>query len=404
MKRRNFIKSAACGLSLIPGPARQAGLVKNLDAFENPTNPLSSDLPRKRLRELGIRIGALEPGPYNAITDIAGVKVGHKTIIKGEGPMAARTGVTVIFPHAGNICEENIFAACFDLNGWGEMTGAAAIEASGRLKTPVFLTGTYNVGIVHKAAVQYLSRVNPASGENGRPATPVVAECFDDFLSHTMSRQITEKDVFHAIDDAKSGPVAEGAVGGGTGMTSFGFKGGIGTSSRKVDHSHTIGVLVMANTADREDLRIDGVPVGREIVGYEYVSGKTKSIILVAATDAPLLPFQLKKLAKRVAMGLAQTGAFSRTGSGDIILAFSTANKIALKDPGPFHDIGGVNDYWITPFYQATVEATQEAILNALTSARTMVGRNGNTAYGIPLDQVVRIMKKYRRIGNPSHE
>ncbi len=404
MKRRNFIKSAACGLSLIPGPARHAGPVKNLDAFENPTNPLSSDLPRKRLRELGIRIGALEPGPYNAITDIAGVKVGHKTIIKGEGPMATRTGVTVIFPHEGNICGENVFAACFDLNGFGEMTGAAAIEASGKLKTPVFLTGTYNVGIVHKAAVRYLTRVNPQLVENGRPATPVVAECFDDDLSHVMSRQITEEDVFQAIEDAQSGPVEEGAVGGGTGMTSFDFKGGIGTSSRRVDDSHSVGVLVMTNTADRKDLGVDGVPVGREITGYEYVPGKTKSIILVAATDAPLLPFQLKKLSKRVAMGLAQTGAISRTGSGDIILAFSTANRISRKDPGPFYDIQGVNDDWITPFYQATVEATQEAILNALTSARTMVGRDGNTAYGIPLDQVIRIMKKYHRIESTSHE
>ncbi len=255
------------------------------------------------------------------------------------------------------------------------------------------------MGIVHKAAVRYLFRIDPLTAKNGRPATPVVAECFDDFLSHTASRQIAEEDVFHAIQDAKSGPVAEGAVGGGTGMTSFGFKGGIGTSSRKVDDSYSVGVLVMANTAAREDLRVDGVPVGREIVGYEYVSGKTKSIILVAATDAPLLPFQLKKLAKRVAMGLAQTGAISRTGSGDIILAFSTANRIKRKGPEPFNEIKDVNDYWITPFYQATVEATQEAILNALTSARTMEGRDGNKAYGIPLDQVLRIMKKYSRAG-----
>lgn len=399
MKRRNFIKGAACSLSLLPGAVLNKTPIENLTTAEKLSNPIRSELPRKRLRELGIRIGTLEPGPNNAITDIAGVKVGHKTIIKGEGSMAARTGVTVIFPHEGNICEENVFAACFDLNGWGEMTGAAAIEDSGKLKTPVFLTGTYNVGIVHKAAVRYLFRIDPLTAKNGRPATPVVAECFDDFLSHTASRQIAEEDVFHAIQDAKSGPVAEGAVGGGTGMTSFGFKGGIGTSSRKVDDSYSVGVLVMANTAAREDLRVDGVPVGREIVGYEYVSGKTKSIILVAATDAPLLPFQLKKLAKRVAMGLAQTGAISRTGSGDIILAFSTANRIKRKGPEPFNEIKDVNDYWITPFYQATVEATQEAILNALTSARTMEGRDGNKAYGIPLDQVLRIMKKYSRAG-----
>jgi D-aminopeptidase len=398
MKRRNFIKGAVCGISLIPGITDKKGRLENL------SSNIKADLPRKRLRELGIRIGTLEPGPFNAITDVSGVKVGHKTIIKGEGPMAARTGVTVIFPHAGNIYEENVFASCFDLNGWGEMTGAAAIEASGKLKTPIFLTGTYNVGIVHKAAVHYLSKINPAMGDTGRTVSPVVAECFDDFLSHTMSRQITEEDVSQAIENAKSGPVEEGSVGGGTGMTSFGFKGGIGTSSRKVDDSHMVGVLVMANTASREDLRIDGVPVGREIAGYEYVSGKTKSIILIAATDAPLLPFQLKKIAKRVAMGLAQTGAISRTGSGDIILAFSTANRITRKNQAPFHDIKAVNDYRITPFYQSTVDATQEAILNALTSARTVVGRDGNTAHGIPLDQVIRIMKKYNRIGNAAYE
>jgi D-aminopeptidase len=398
MERRNFIKSAAFGLSFLMGAAPGKGVLN-----DSPDN-IQTDMPRKRLRELGIRIGTLEPGLFNAITDVEGVKVGHKTIIKGEGRMAVRTGITVILPHSGNIYEENVFASCFNLNGWGEMTGAAAIEESGKLKTPVFLTGTYNVGIVYKAAVHYLAKVNPSMGDPDPAVTPVVAECFDDFLSHTISRQITEKDVYQAIEEAKDGPVEEGAVGGGTGMTAFGFKGGIGTSSRKVNEKYTVGVLVMANTGSREELRIDGVPVGREVRGYEYVSGKTKSIILVAATDAPLLPYQLRKIAKRVAMGLAQTGAISHTGSGDIILAFSTANKIMRQKPESLHEIKAVNDFRMTPFYRATVEATQEAILNALTSARTMVGRDGNMAYGIPLDQVVRIMKKYDRTGSTAHE
>jgi len=351
--------------------------------------------PRKRLRELGIKIGILETGPYNALTDVEGVKVGQTTIIKGKGKGAARTGITVILPHSGNIYEENLYASFFNLNGWGEMTGIAAIENTGLLQTPIFLTGTYNVGIVHNAALKYLSQINPQMGVTDEMAHPIVAECFDDDLSDTRSRPIREEDVFKAIEEAKTGPVEEGAVGGGTGMTAFDFKGGIGTSSRRTKGNYTVGVLVMANTASREELRIDGVPVGRKIQGYDYKPGNTKSIIMITATNAPLLPFQLKKMAKRVALGLAQVGAISHPGSGDIILAFSTGNSIPRNSVVPFHQIRSVNDFWITPLYQATVEATQEAILNALTMAQTTVGRDDNTAFGIPLDQVQSIMKKY---------
>jgi D-aminopeptidase len=340
----------------------------------------------------------------NAITDIQGVKVGHKTIIKNEGPKAVRTGVTVILPHEGNIYEENLFAAFFNLNGWGEMTGIPSLEKNGRLKTPVFLTGTYNMGIVYSAALKYLSALNPQIGKNASVASPVVAECFDDFLSDTKSRQISEEDVFEAIRQAKGGPVEEGAVGGGTGMTSFGFKGGIGTSSRKVPGDFCVGILVMANTGSRNHLRMDGVPIGKEIRRYQYKAGKTKSIILVAATDAPFLPYQLQKIAKRVALGLAQTGSYSHTESGDLIIAFSTGNKIFRNDPRPFSSIRAIDDFAISSIYQATAEATQEAILNALTSAQTITGRNGNTAYGIPLDQVQEIMKKHGRLGDRNHE
>ena len=399
MNRRNFIKNTFFGFSLLPARILQEGTL-NYPSGEN----LYSDAPRRRIRELGVKIGSLEPGPYNAITDVRGVRVGQTTIIKGKGKGAVRTGVTVILPHRGNIYEENLFASYFILNGWGEMTGIAALENTGKLKTPIFLTGTYNVGIAYDAAVGYLSKINPTMGEADEMVNPIVAECFDDFLSDTQSRQISEEDVFRAIEKAKSGSVGEGAVGGGTGMTSFGFKGGIGTSSRKVTDRYVVGVLVMANTASRSQLRIDGVPVGKEIKGFKYKYGKAKSIILVAATDAPLLPYQLKKIAKRVALGLAQTGATSNTGSGDIILAFSTANKIPKNKSSSFHNIKAINDSWITPFYQATVEATQEAIINALTSARTTVGRDNNTAYGIPLDQVKQIMKKYLRIGEENHE
>jgi D-aminopeptidase len=393
MNRRRFMGTTLGGLSLWP----LTGLIQEITTSPRLQERVK-DEPRKRLRELGIRIGTLETGPHNALTDVEGVRVGQTTIIKGEGKGAARTGVTVILPHSGNVYEENLWASAFNLNGWGEMTGVAPIENTGLLRTPIFLTGTYNVGIVYGAAMEYLSRLNPRMGVTEETACPVVAECFDDFLSDTPSRPINTDDVFNALDGAKPGPVAEGAVGGGTGMMAFGFKGGIGTSSRRTGDNDTVGVLVMANTASRSELRIDGVPVGRKIKGFNPQPGKTRSIILVAATDAPLLPFQLKKIAKRVALGLAQAGATSHTGSGDIILAFSTADRIPRDKQAPFRDVRSVSDFWITPLYQAAVEATQEAILNALTMAGTIVGRDGNTAYGIPLDQVRRIMMKFSSI------
>lgn len=356
---------------------------------------------RLRAREMGIVIGELKPGPFNAITDVEGIGVGHTTIFKGEGKGAIRTGVTVILPNRGRIAEENLYSAYFSLNGWGEMTGVAPIEETGMLTTPIFLTGTYNVGIVHRAAVDYLTRQGSSSQNSQSIFFPVVAECLDDDLSDTLKREITAEDVFDAIKNAGYGPVEEGAVGGGTGMTAFDFKGGIGTSSRIValqGEEFVVGVLVMANTADRKQLRIDGVPVGKEIKGFEKERGKTKSIILIAATTAPLLPFQLKKIAKRVALGLAQTGAISHTESGDIILAFSTGNRFPMVPAGSFHKIKSVSDFLIDPLYQGTVEATQEAIINALTAAQTVVGKDGNTVYGLPLDQVKKIMKKYHRL------
>lgn len=388
MKRREFFQTTMAGAAVLPSTS---------PFLSGPG--LAADGRRKRLRELGIVIGDMAPGPFNAITDVRGIRVGHTTIIKGEGKGAARTGVTVILPHEGNIYEERLFASSFGLNGWGEMTGVAAIEETGLLATPIFLTGTYNVGIVQSAAAAYLREANPAMGLSGETVHPVVAECFDDFLSDTPSRPISAKDVLAALGNAAGGPVAEGAVGGGTGMTSFGFKGGIGTSSRKTKNGATVGVLVMTNTGGREQLRIDGAPVGRRIRGFEEAERRTKSIILVAATDAPLLSYQLKKIAKRVALGLAKVGAISGTGSGDIILAFSTANRIPRVPAAPVQSLRAVNDFVITPLYQATIEATQEAILNALTSAETVVGKDGNTSYGIPLDQIESIVKKYRRLG-----
>jgi D-aminopeptidase len=392
MERRDFLKASFYGSSLLT----TLGSLEYLRAEDRAR--LDAPAKRARIRELGIKIGTLPPGRNNAITDVEGVRVGHTTIIKGQAKGAVRTGVTVILPHSGNIYEENLYAALFNQNGWGEMTGMVSLENSGLLKTPIFLTGTYNVGIVYHAAMQYLARLNPSAADSAEVPSPVVAECLDDDLSDVKSRPISKADVFKAIEDAKSGPVEEGNVGGGMGMTAFDFKGGIGTSSRKIDKGYVVGVLVMANTANRSELRIDGVPAGREIQGYEYKLGPTKSIILIAATDAPLLPYQLRKIGKHVAMGLAQTGAISHTTSGDIILAFSTGNRIPRKNSSPVRSVKAVNDFWMTPLYQAAVEATQEAILNSITMAETIVGRDGHTAYGIPLDQVSRIMKKYQRI------
>ena len=396
MERRNFIKSTLSGFSLL---SPKILFLKTRDKYS--TEVPKASLERKRARELGIRIGDQDQGPCNAITDVKGVRVGHTTVIKGKGKGAVRTGVTAILPNNGQIYEENLYASCFNLNGWGEMSGIAPVEKTGRLKTPIFLTGTHNVGIVYDAAVDYLTQSFRGLENYEDIAQPIVAECFDDFLSDTKIRMISKEDVFQAIKNARSGPVEEGSVGGGTGMVSFGFKGGIGTSSRRVsikNDEYIIGVLVMANTASRRQLRIDGVPVGKEIEGFKYRDGKSKSIILIAATDAPLLPFQLKKIAKRVAMGLAQTGATSNTGSGDIILTFSTGNKIPRNLSATFLQTKAINDFWITPLYTATVEATHEAIINALTSARTITGRDGNTAFGLPLDQVKKIMKKYNRL------
>ncbi|MFP4082780.1 MAG: P1 family peptidase [Candidatus Aminicenantes bacterium] len=398
MDRRKFMKTTTCLFPLISyQPLLEQLLGDDRKISRHPSS-------RKRIRELGIKIGTLETGPYNAITDVEGVKVGHATNIKGSGPRAVRTGVTVIIPHSGDVFEENLYASYFNLNGWGEMTGMASLESSGKLKTPVFLTGTYNVGIVYDAALKYLIKKNPQMKKNHETATPVVAECFDDFLSDTRSRQISEQDVFTAIQKASGGRVEEGVVGGGTGMSAFGFKAGIGTSSRIVLDRYTVGVLVMANTGSRHQLRINGFPVGREIKGFRYKRGEAKSIILIAATDAPFLPFQLKKMAKRVAVGLAQTGSISSTGSGDIILAFSTANKIPRNSFRTFQKIRAIDDFRITPFYQAAVEATQEAIINSLTCAHTVVGRDHNTAYGIPLDQVGQIMNKYSNTGMKKNE
>lgn len=341
---------------------------------------------RARLRDLGIHLGTLAPGPFNAITDVAGVRVGHTTNIRGTN---VRTGVTVILPHDGNPYEDPVAAGHFVLNGNGEMTGLLSTRATGQLETPVFLTGTANVGIVYDAALSWLLRQNPDIGLSRPVPVPVVAECWDS-LGDIEGRHITEDDVLRAIGSATGGTVQEGAVGGGTGMRSYGFKAGIGTASRVVG-DHVVGVLVNANHSVRHLLRIDGVPVGQELEDYpESPEEKSKSVILVAATDAPLLSRQLTRMCKRMSLGLARTGSVSTHGSGDLCLAFSTARS--GESPGP------ITSRSLSQLWHAAVEAAEEAALNALTTAPTMKGRGGIVRHGLPLDRLVNIMKKYNRL------
>ncbi len=357
---------------------------------------------RPRAREVGVPFSGTA-GPLNAITDVAGVEVGHVTLIEGSGPLVVgkgpvRTGVTAIFPR-GKVWEP-VFAGWFAGNGFGEMTGAPWVVEGGVLGGPVMMTGTYSVGVVRDAVNSWFHEVLKREIPWHQP---VVGETSDAFLNDGLGQHITKAHAFQALNAAKSGAVQEGSVGGGTGMVAHGFKGGIGTASRRVAAKHMLGVLVQANYGSRESLTIAGVPVGREIQGAERrrepgpSADRDGSILVVVATDAPLLPHQLERLARRVPMGIARLGGTASNGSGDIFLAFSTAN------PGAAAESGATPLVWLpngdlTPFFEATVEATEEAIVNALVAADTMVGVNGNTVSALPIDQLRAILKKYNRL------
>jgi D-aminopeptidase len=400
--RRHFLKTAG-GIALMP-VAPAVGVPAPLQ-----TTTIQR---RARARDLGIRVGELATGPLNAITDVAGVRVGLTTIIKGEGQGVAangpaRTGVTAILPHDGNLAREGVTAALYDHNGNGEMLGSLQIREAGFLASPIFLTGTWNVGRVWDFALDYLLSKDPALDDAFPCPVPVVTETSDASLNDQQSRQITYEDVVAAIEGARSGPVAEGAVGGGTGMVAYQFKGGTGTASRKLPPEQggwTVGVLVQANHGTRSVLRIDGVPIGREIPDLlPGDAAPAKSIIIVAATDAPLLPNQLFRIAKRCSMGLARTGSVSQHSSGDLFLAFSTTNRLSVEDGHALRPIRIVTDGSISNLYQPTVEATEEAIINAMTMAVTMTGRNNHIVHAIPLDRLVDIMRRYNRLMEPRH-
>jgi len=362
---------------------------------------------RKRIRDLGIAIGTLPPGPLNAITDVDGVLVGHVTLNRGEGKLRpgqgpVRTGVTAILPHGGDLWNEKVPAATYVLNGTGEMTGSIWIETQGALDVPILLTNSMNVGRVMDGVVAYMMKRYPDIGIGDDVVTPTVAECDDSAFNDARGIHVSIEDTVRAIESAKGGPVDEGTVGAGTGMMAFGFKSGIGTSSRVLPEEqggYTVGVLVNSNMwDDRENLRFDGVPVGREIVEAKPDRGKDGSIVIAIATDAPLDHLKLKRLASKASLGLARTGATSGHGSGDLFIAFSTANRVPHKPKERTYTMRVVADDHLDPIFRAVQDATEEAILNALTMATTTVGRDGNTARAIPLDQLVAIMKKYGRL------
>jgi D-aminopeptidase len=363
---------------------------------------MSSHPKKPRLRDLGPTIGHLPPGLHNAITDVPGVWVGQTTLNSDE-PRVARTGVTVILPREGRIWKEPAFAGYHSYNGCGEMTGVHWVAESGMLSTPIAITNTGQVGTVHEALGAYAVD----HGLTEEFELPVVAETYDGWLNDMAALHIKPEHVFQAIDSAGSGPVAEGCVGGGTGMICHEFKGGIGTSSRLVESAagkYTVGVLVQTNYGVRRDLRLDGLPIGQEIGLDKIPSGWDEapspgegSIIIIVATDAPLLPFQCKRLAQRAATGLARTGGFGYNGSGDIFLAFATGNEF---DPGSQKPVSlrMLTNNLLNPFFKATAEAVEEAIWNAMIAAETTKGFKGRTAYAIPHKEVISIWQKYRRL------
>jgi L-aminopeptidase/D-esterase-like protein len=358
---------------------------------------------KPRARDLGIPFDGA-PGSYNAITDVAGVVVGQTTLISGKGALTVgkgpvRTGVTAIFPREKDV-RNQVFAAWFTLNGNGEMTGTTWLEESGFLEGPVMITNTHSVGVVHDAVIAW--QMKRMGDTFPSWSLPVVAETWDGELNDINGFHVKPEDVFQALDGAKSGPVAEGNVGGGTGMIVHEFKGGTGTSSRRTEihkATYTVGVLVQANYGVRSQLTIAGVPVGREIQDLmpKVSGGDGGSVIVVIATDAPLLPHQLKRIAERASLGIGKTGGIGGNGSGDIFIAFSTANPGA---PGSssLANLEMLPNDWINPLFTATVQATEEAIINAMIAAETMEGVNGNTVYAIPHERLRSVLKKYNRL------
>jgi len=352
-----------------------------------------------RFRDLGLEVGSLPPGALNAITDVPGVRVGHATIIAGDPAVdasVARTGVTAIHPHEGSVFQQMTPAAIEVLNGSGEITGRSQVDEYGYIESPIMITNTFSVGAVHQATTEWLCDTEPTLGRQ-HFIVPVVAETYDGFLNDVRAQHVDAAHVRAALEGAAGGPVAEGNVGGGTGMLLFQFKGGIGTSSRLVEiagSTYTVGVLVQANTGGRQDLTIAGVPVGRELDDRLPERGEHDpgggSIIVVIATDAPLSDRQCRRLCKRGVMGLGRVGLTAGHSSGDLLIAFCNHPDCRLDrfSDAPFVETPRLDDRRMNPLFQATVEATAESVLNALVAAETMTGHRGNTAHAIPLERL----------------
>ena len=366
---------------------------------------------KPRARDIGVQFEGT-PGRFNAITDVKGVEVGHSTIIIGSGKNEigkgpVRTGVTAIFPRGKKF--NPVYANWYSLNGNGEMTGTTWVTESGFLETPIMITNTNSVGVVRDAVLKWFVDTNWYGDDQWWYTYPVVGETYDGFLNDIYGFHVQEKHVYEAIENAKSGPVAEGNIGGGTGMLTLGFKGGIGTSSRKVkinNKTYTLGAIVQSNFGSKRNLTISGVPIGKELkdtlnlVFNAPPANKRQegdgSIIVIVATDAPLFPHQLKRIAHRIPLGIGAVGGRGSNGSGDIFLAFSTANPKAFnrKNSGSVKTFP--NDK-ISPLFEATVQVVEESIINAMIAAETMEGINNNKAYALPHGKLMEILKKYNR-------
>ena len=354
---------------------------------------------KPRARDLGVAFDG-NPGPLNAITDVKGVEVGYTTLISGDGPLKAgvgpvRTGVTAVLPR-GKDSRDAVFGGFFSLNGNGEMTGTHWVEDSGFIDGPVMITNTHSVGVVRDAVIRWKVRRGEPDAENYWWSLPVVAETWDGYLNDINGFHVTAEDAIHAA----SGPIAEGNVGGGTGMICNEFKGGIGTSSRVLDKKaggYTVAVLVQCNYGEREQLRIAGIPVAREIPGPKIWDDDTGSIIVVVATDAPLIPTQLKRVARRVALGVGRDGSYSGDGSGDLFIAFSTANPGAIEQKS-LRQISMLPNGLLDPVFLAMVQATEEAVVNAMVAAEDMKGINNHFVPALPHNKLREVLKKYNRL------
>src|SRR5947207_2943214 len=363
-----------------------------------------------RARELGIPFEGT-PGKFNAITDVSGVEVGYATLISGEGKLdvgngPVRTGVTAIIPRGHNSLNDPVYAGVFSLNGNGEMTGTAWVEESGFLEGPIVITNTHSVGVARDAVIAWRVKNGAADNTGYWWSLPVVAETWDGWLNDINGFHVKPEHVAQALDTAHGGAIEEGSVGGGTGMICYEFKGGNGTASRKIDmkspkdappRSFTVGVFLQANFGRRAQLTIAGVPIGKEIPGeiYKQESG---SCIAVVATDAPLLPHQLKRLARRVSLGLARTGSVSGNGSGDLFIAFSTANPGASDSEQLTHSVETIPNDRMDPIFAATVQATEEAVVNALIDNQGMTGRDNHHVDALPHDRLRKLLRKYNRL------